>query len=160
MDRIGRIQMHPVFQRELALLQEAEAERIFCRHTISHFLDVARLMYIWNLEDHAGLDREVIYAAALLHDIGRYQQETTGISHSVEGAGLAGTILAECDYSPDEIKTIQSAILSHRSDEDADSAVLNCYLYRADKLSRNCFSCPAKPQCYWPDSKKNQYITY
>ena len=41
---------------------------------MEHFLDVARLMYIYNLEDQAGFSKEMIYAAGLLHDIGRYEQ--------------------------------------------------------------------------------------
>ena len=54
MKRIDQILSHPVFREQFALLQEAEKDRIFCRHTMEHFLDVARLMYIYNLEDQAG----------------------------------------------------------------------------------------------------------
>ena len=46
MKRIDQILSHPVFREQFALLQEAEKDRIFCRHTMEHFLDVARLMYI------------------------------------------------------------------------------------------------------------------
>ena len=74
MKRIDQILSHPVFREQFALLQEAEKDRIFCRHTMEHFLDVARLMYIYNLEDQAGFSKEMIYAAGLLHDIGRYEQ--------------------------------------------------------------------------------------
>lgn len=49
MKRIDQILSHPVFREQFALLQEAEKDRIFCRHTMEHFLDVARLMYIYNL---------------------------------------------------------------------------------------------------------------
>ena len=66
MKRIDQILSHPVFQEQFALLQEAEKDRIFCRHTMEHFLDVARLMYIYNLEDQAGFSKEMIYAAGLL----------------------------------------------------------------------------------------------
>ena len=38
------------------------------------FWNVARLMYIYALEEHLELPKELIYAAALLHDIGRAQQ--------------------------------------------------------------------------------------
>ena len=74
MKRIDQILSHPVFREQFALLQEAEKDRIFCRHTMEHFLDVARLMYIYNLEDQAGFSKEMIYATGLLHDIGRYEQ--------------------------------------------------------------------------------------
>ena len=43
--------MHPFFQELVQNLQQAEKGRIFCRHTMEHFLDTARLMYIYNLED-------------------------------------------------------------------------------------------------------------
>ena len=62
MKRIDQILSHPVFREQFALLQEAEKDRIFCRHTMEHFLDVARLMYIYNLEDQAGFSKEMIYA--------------------------------------------------------------------------------------------------
>ena len=58
MKRIDQILSHPVFREQFALLQEAEKDRIFCRHTMEHFLDVARLMYIYNLEDQAGFSRK------------------------------------------------------------------------------------------------------
>lgn len=74
MDRVNRIWRHPVYQEHYKKIQELESERIFCRHTPEHFLDVARLMYIYALEEHLELPKELIYAAALLHDIGRAQQ--------------------------------------------------------------------------------------
>ena len=73
MDRVNRIWRHPVYQEHYKKIQELESERIFCRHTPEHFLDVARLMYIYALEEHLELSKELIYAAALLHDIGRAQ---------------------------------------------------------------------------------------
>ena len=82
MKRIDQILSHPVFREQFALLQEAEKDRIFCRHTMEHFLDVARLMYIYNLEDQAGFSKEMIYAAGLLHDIGRYEQMEKGTAET------------------------------------------------------------------------------
>ena len=70
MDRVNRIWRHPVYQEHYKKIQELESERIFCRHTPEHFLDVARLMYIYALEEHLELPKELIYASALLHDIG------------------------------------------------------------------------------------------
>ena len=73
MDRVNQIWSHPAYQEHYKKIQELESERIFCRHTPEHFLDVARLMYIYALEEHLELPKELIYAAALLHDIGRAQ---------------------------------------------------------------------------------------
>ena len=51
------------------LLYITEKERIFCRHGMEHLLDVARIAYITNLEEGLGIEKDVIYAAGLLHDV-------------------------------------------------------------------------------------------
>ena len=73
MERIQKILNHPLYQEQFKLLQDAEKDREFCRHTMEHFVDVARLMYIYTLEEKTNVSKELIYAAALLHDIGRYE---------------------------------------------------------------------------------------
>ena len=98
MKRIDQILSHPVFREQFALLQEAEKDRIFCRHTMEHFLDVARLMYIYNLEDQAGFSKEMIYAAGLLHDIGRYEQMEKGTPHYLYRADKQSR---NCLYCPE-----------------------------------------------------------
>ncbi|MGN0356669.1 MAG: HD domain-containing protein [Blautia sp.] len=160
MKRIRTIQEHPLFMEQYTLLQEAEKDRFFCRHTMEHFVDVARLMYIYNLEEQAGLDKALIYAAALLHDIGRYEQIAFGTPHHLSGARIAGEILKDCGFSGEDISLIQEAISSHRKASDETAPILSRYLYRADKQSRNCFSCPAQAECNWPDTRKNLYLTY
>ena len=45
-NRISLIWRHPLYQKHCKKIQELEKDRIFCRHTPEHFLDVARLMYI------------------------------------------------------------------------------------------------------------------
>lgn len=95
-NRISLIWQHPLYQKHCEKIQELEKDRIFCRHTPEHFLDVARLMYIYSLENKLNLSREIIYATALLHDIGRAQQYLSGISHDIAGAEIAGKILQIC----------------------------------------------------------------
>lgn len=161
MKRIRSIQSNSLFQEIWEKLQEAEEDRIFCRHTMEHFLDVARLMYIYSLEDAAAIRKDVIYAAALLHDIGRYEQMVHGTPHDVASARLAEEIMKDCGFEKDERTMVQNAILGHRSQESAASEdCLTAYLYRADKKSRNCFSCPARAECNWPQEKKNLWIEY
>ena len=46
MKRINAIMRHPLFVQQLTLLEELEAQRPFCRHDLTHLLDVARLMWI------------------------------------------------------------------------------------------------------------------
>ena len=159
-DRIQRIQKNPVFQELYKKLQNAEAGRIFCKHTMEHFLDVARLMYIFCLEDGESINRDVIYATALLHDLGRYDQISSGTPHNIAGVEIAGNILNECGFTENEIRSIQNAIASHREPHGLDADKLTIYLYRADKMSRDCFSCAVRAECNWPDEKKNEWIVF
>lgn len=157
MERINRIWVHPIYQKHYKELQKLECGRIFCNHSINHFLDVARIAWIYNLEEQTGLNKEIVYAAALLHDIGRYEQIITGISHDEAGAKIAEIILSNCGFNTDETEIILEAILKHRS-EPHKSSLLYCYIYRADKQSRNCFACSAYDACNWDLGKKNLHI--
>ena len=159
MERVNRILRHPLYQSLLRELREAEAERIFCGHDMEHFLAVARLAWIENLQEHSGIAREMIYAAALLHDMGRVRQYRDGTEHHEESAGIAARILPECGFSEEERETITKAILFHRQDtEEGAAGTLGALLYRADKASRNCFVCEAQSQCNWKPEKRNREI--
>lgn len=157
MKRVNAIVHHPVFVGRLERLEELEAERIFCRHDLPHLLDVARLMWIDVLEGQLPLDREVVYAAALLHDIGRTDQIEHGIPHDQAGAELAARILPEAGFSPEEAGQILRAIRGHRAGEGEDT--LGKLLYRADKASRICWRCGAECACNWSEEKKNWDLT-
>lgn len=154
------IQNHPLYRSSYQKLKEFEKARIFCCHQMDHLLDVARIAYILNLEMNLGLDRELIYGAALLHDIGRLRQYKDGTPHEVESARLAKDILKDCDYSKEEIWLMTEAIVSHRLIEAEKEKNLKGFLYKADKLSRNCVFCPAKKNCNWEKDKKNKYLLY
>ena len=94
MPRIDFICANGLFRRHLGNIAQLESGRIFCRHGIDHLLDVARIMWIKNLEEELGFDREVIYATALLHDIGKDEQYESGISHDVASASLMRFLVA------------------------------------------------------------------
>ena len=158
MDRVNQIWKHPLYQTELHKLQLLEADRAFCRHTPEHFLDVARLAYIRALEENYSVSKELIYCTALLHDIGRARQYEDGTPHDEAGAVIAEQILKELGFSPEEIQAIVSAIRGHRA--ETNQTILGQLSYRADKKSRNCFSCKAEPECYWSSAKKNMTIQY
>ncbi|MCI7813633.1 MAG: HD domain-containing protein [Lachnospiraceae bacterium] len=158
MDRINQILNDRQYQEFLNEIALCEKERIFCRHNMAHFLDVARLAWIFNLEEHMGLERERIYAAALLHDIGRHLQYQEGIPHETASAKLAEPILERCGFSGEEKKEILQAISDHRTKEIAGQASLSGILYRADKMSRSCFGCQAESQCDWSAEKKNMML--
>ena len=158
-ERIQKIWEHPLFQESLLATEQLERDRIFCGHDRNHLLDVARIAYIENLETRANIPKYLIYAAALLHDIGRHLQYTEGIPHHEASAHLAEEILPACGFAKSETEQILQAILSHRDRTSRESDGLAGLIYRADKRSRCCFACPAEPECDWSPEKKNMAIT-
>lgn len=160
MERIDKILKHDLFIENLALNERAEAKREFCKHDMTHFLDVARIGRVLNGEESMGVDLELIYAAALLHDIGKHLQYKFGIPHERSGAEIAPEILSECGFEEKEIETIVEAIRCHRDGDSATQRNLIGLLYRADKLSRACFACKMQEACNWKDEKKNLQIMY
>lgn len=158
-DRVNRIWSHPLYQDHYEILQECEETREFCGHSLEHFLAVGRLMWIYNLEEGAGLDKELIYAAALLHDIGRGVEYCNGFPHDKAGVQISSEILPECGFTEAEIQSILAAIGEHRqSQEKEKTEKLGKYLYKADKASRNCMVCPVRRRCNWDQEKKNLII--
>lgn len=153
MERCNKIYTHPLFQKRLNEISTAEINRKFCLHNTEHALDVARIGYILILESNLDIPKELFYAAALLHDIGRY----TGIPHNESGAETARLILPECDFTKEETSLICNAIKGHRTNSNSD--VFSEILYEADKKSRMCFMCNAQEECYWENEKKNLDIT-
>lgn len=160
MDRIDRILKHNLFNVCLNKNKAAEKDRIFCRHDMTHFLDVARIGRIINAEEGLGVEVDLIYAAALLHDIGKHMQYSEGIPHELASAQLASGILSDCGFDKKETDVIIDAIRGHRDENSADEKNLKGILYRADKLSRACFCCPAEGGCDWKDGKKNLRLRY
>lgn len=57
MDRVNRILHNPRYRECVEKNRKYEEERIFCRHDMSHFLDVARLSWIENLEKGLGIEK-------------------------------------------------------------------------------------------------------
>ena len=156
MERVWRIFTHSFYIQNLKKNMECEKERIFCKHDVAHFLDVARLAYILKLERGFQVEKELIYAAALLHDIGKWQQYEHKIPHEVASAEIAKDILKVCGFNEQERTCVITAIRGHRKGTEAGE--LAEILYDADKLSRPCFACEAEKECNWSDEKKNKQI--
>lgn len=159
-DRVNKILNHDLFAENLMRNKMAEEGRIFCRHDMGHFLDVARLAMILNLTEGFGIDKDLIYAAALLHDIGRFRQYEEGVPHDRESARIAPEILKDCGFDNKETDVIVMAIRSHRDARIQEERSLSGLLYRADKMSRSCFTCEAEGQCDWKADKKNLTLQY
>lgn len=159
--RIAYIQKHPLYISSYQRLQDLEQKRIFCRHQMDHLLDVARIAYILNLERGLGISKEVIYAAAILHDIGKGRQYEHGVPHEIASADIAEQIFAdmpkEFRFTQHEQQQILTAIRGHRKLRK-NAEPLETLLYESDKASRACFACPAEPECNWSTDKKNMEI--
>lgn len=153
------------YQERVRRLEALEADRIYCRHNMAHFMDVARLAWIRNLEENRKLDREMIYLYALLHDMGRVAEYEQGISHAQASAGYAGEIFSRLGYPADRGRVICAAILSHRGsrmpegvapDNRTGSEQFDDLLHWADHASRMCFCCPAQRDCKWEEERRNR----
>ena len=107
---------------------------------------MSRISYIQVLEDGLDYDKNILYAAALLHDIGRAAEYRGAGSHDEAGAMIAEGILRDCGYAESEIQMIQEAIRGHGEEGGSGLAAL---LHRSDKASRMCFRCKAADTCKW-----------
>ncbi|MBO5473103.1 MAG: HD domain-containing protein [Lachnospiraceae bacterium] len=160
MERVNKILNHDLYKEYLERNEQAEAERRFCRHNVGHLLDVARIGMLFNLTEAYGLPEELVYAAALLHDIGRFRQYEDGTPHERASAQLAPQILRECGFDDNETDVITEAIGNHRNAAVLEERNLNGLLYRADKASRACYICAAAQECNWSGRKKNQDLIW
>lgn len=157
MKEIEAIRNHPLFREQYENLKQTEKDRRFCCHQMEHLLDVARIAYILNLEQHLNIRKEVIYAAAILHDIGKNRQYTEGIPHEKTSAQIGELILGDLPaemFSKEEKRNILQAILGHRRMRE-EMEPLERLLYTSDKASRKCFDCEAEKVCNWNYKKKN-----
>jgi uncharacterized protein len=160
MKRIDKILNHDLFIKYTQRTKEHEKDRMFCRHDLEHFLSVARIAEILNLKKKLKIKKPYIYAAALLHDVGRFRQYEDGTAHEKASAVLAPKILKDSGFDENETSVIVDAILSHRDKSVAEEESLRGILYRADKLSRSCFACPAQEQCNWKGKKKTKKLRF
>lgn len=168
LNRHKRILEDKRYLKCLSDIEELEKNRIFCKHNLSHFINVARIAtIIWQEEGgRNSLKRDIIYTAGLLHDIGRAEEYTKGTPHEEAGAIIAGEILQSSGYEDKEIEMITRAISAHRAKyenrlkENKDIDYLGQIISKADKLSRECFSCSASDMCKWSEEKKNKSLEY
>ena len=151
MKRCNRILRTPAYIRAMEENKRYDAGRKFCGHDMNHLLDTARIGYLMILEQELAIPKEIIYAAALLHDAGRFKEDE-GQCHDLASARLAADILPGCGFEPEEIQQITEAIAGHREPAH-DGGSLTDILYRADKLSS-----PVSEECNWPEEKKNHLL--
>lgn len=150
---------HKIFNEKINKIENDEKTRVFCKHDFSHLMDVARICYIINLEENLDIDKDLIYVTALLHDLGRADEVDTGINHSILSQEIAKEILKDLNFDDISKQRIINAIKNHRTKEKNDDRFIEIF-YKADKLSRMCFRCPARSICNWPEEKKNKTVIY
>jgi uncharacterized protein len=161
MSRVNRILQHHLYEDYSIKNKLAEEKRIYCRHGSDHGLSVARIAYIYLLENQespsvknsalktdSGIAKEIVYAAGILHDIGRWVEYETKEDHAQAGSRLAEPILRESGYNDQEIAVIRQGILEHRLDPAAARSELGQALARADDWARDCHNCESKATCY------------
>ena len=167
MSRVNAIINHKEYQDWIIANNQAEYGSEYCRHGLEHAFDVARIAYeLWL--DHQGnpVAKDIVYAAALLHDIGYWSNfedlhEHGGHDEDCDchdhdcgceeeesafqvGASLAEEILLDAGYHPAVIGEIQKAI---RNMDHIGADGLSAVLRRANELSRPCFLCPMRQKC-------------
>lgn len=151
MARINLILADPEYFNYLDKNRAAEEDRVYCGHDFAHLVSTARLTWIFLLEEgNPYISREIAYAAALLHDIGRFEEYTSGGDHALISAGLARPILERAGFSAPEIALITEAIKEHRQKDEhlAKRSSLSAALFKADNHARLCFLCPAAGTCH------------
>lgn len=149
MARVNRLVEQKDYIGFLERIDGLEKERFFCKHGFEHGLNVARIAYAYLLEKGVGINfKEVVYAAALLHDIGRWIEYETGEDHSVASARLALPLLEKCGFEPKDIQIIIKGIREHRLHNESNLSVLGEALTLADNWARDCRCCSAQTQCH------------
>ncbi|HMM07088.1 MAG TPA: HD domain-containing protein [Clostridiales bacterium] len=165
--KMGRLLRSPQYKEYMDQISRCEETRRFCRHDRNHCWETARTAYILYLTGEVPCGelesfspeaaKEMIYAAAFLHDIGRFKEYADeALDHSVEGAVLARPLLFEAGFSDAESRLILKAIAHHRK---KDGAGFDLLLYRADKESRPCYDCPVLAECKKFSPEKQPVIT-
>lgn len=158
MDRVNAILKDEEYKDYLGRIKECEKTRKFCKHNMRHFMDVARIGYILAVDNGLDVDKEIVYAIGLLHDIGRFVQYLDKTPHEKASAKLAPDILKRCGFNEDETKVIISCILNHRNKSNIQGS-LEQIIYKADKMSRPCYACKVEKDCNWDKDKKNMEIS-
>lgn len=147
--RVNRIIKHPLFKEYALKNAQAEEKRAYCNHGFDHGLAVARIAYIYlQEEEDKSLSKEVVYAAAVLHDLGRWREYETGENHALVGAELVKPILKESGFGPKEEEVIVQGIREHRLDPERELSLLGRALAYADDWARDCRSCTSQEACY------------
>ena len=115
MERVNRILQNPYYKECLRKIGDWEKDRILCGHDTNHLLHVARIAMLLNIEEKMNIPKAHVYAAALLHDIGRFVEYETGEDHAVVSARMAPEFLVAAGFGEAEVAEVVGAIGNHRN---------------------------------------------
>jgi len=118
---------------------EATAIRLFDGASGSHDWDHTKRVYRLGLRigEAENADLDVVRVAALLHDIGRAQQDTSNgqVCHAGQGARMAREIIRDLPLTVDQKENIAHCIRTHRFRGNHHPETLEArVLFDADKL--------------------------
>jgi uncharacterized protein len=117
------------------MITTEEVRRLYPKDDAAHGFDhVLRVLALAERIGQAeGADMEIVRAAALLHDVARPEEESSGACHAQAGAQRAREILQ--GHPPEKVEAVAQAIAAHRFREKSIPQTLEAQvLYDADKL--------------------------
>lgn len=159
MSRVNKLLEHKDYISYMTKIEVLEKERLFCKHGFEHGLNVARIVYAYLLEKgEIPLLKEIVYAAAFLHDIGRWREYESGEDHAEASARLALPLLEACRFSDEDTKVILKGIREHRRQPESNLTPLGAALALADDWERDCRHCSVQGQCYKFNKAMNQVV--
>lgn len=158
MSYIARLMALESYRQALTALERREADRIYCKHDLDHFLDVARITLLLCQAHNIEADRDSVYLAALMHDLGRLDRDEA--DHNVAGSVLAAQWLDAIGFPKDRQEVVLTLIEEHGWPGKKAPANLSEAFSLADSYSRACYYCPAADSCFWPPERKNTHPIY
>lgn len=126
-----------IMNKKIEKIKKIVEKELSCSaHNLDHVMRVFNLCSHFIKKEKA--DKEVLLAAALLHDIARVKEDNDysgKTDHAIEGVKMAAPILKKLGFPPKKIMHIQDCILSHRYRTGHTPKTIEAkILFDADKL--------------------------
>ena len=118
-------------------LIEEEARKAFLNAPPTHdFLHTKRVLNLcFHIGEEEGGDAEILYAAAMLHDIARFEADRDGRCHAEMSAEMSAEILPRAKFPHSKIRGVLHCISTHRFRGDNPPETPEAkILFDADKL--------------------------